>query len=145
MILAAGLGTRLQPLTDHLPKALVRVADRPMLEHVARRLIDAGADHLIINVHHHADQIIDFVEDAERFGVHLDVSIEEDQRLETGGGLKYAERFFRKDAPFFLHNSDVISQVDLEALYRAHTESDALVTLAVRPLETARYLIFDDD
>jgi N-acetyl-alpha-D-muramate 1-phosphate uridylyltransferase len=145
MILAAGLGTRLQPLTDHTPKALVKVGDRPMLEHVARRLVDAGADHLVINVHHHADQIIDFLDEVDHFGVKVDVSKEPDERLETGGGLKNASHYFRKDAPFFMHNSDVMTDIDLRALYDAHVDSGALATLAMRPLETARYLVFDDE
>jgi N-acetyl-alpha-D-muramate 1-phosphate uridylyltransferase len=145
MILAAGLGTRLQPLTDHTPKALVRVGDKPMLEHVARRLVDAGADHLIINVHHHADQIIDFLSDVDSFGVKVDISEEPEHRLETGGGLKHAQQYFRKEEPFFMHNSDVMTGIDLRALYDAHVESGALATLAMRPLETARYLVFDDD
>lgn len=144
MILAAGLGTRLQPLTDNIPKALVRVGQTPMLEHVARRLIEAGADHLIINVHHHADQVRAFLDEVDDFQVPLDVSVEPDRRLETGGGLKHAAGFFRRDAPFFLHNSDVMTDIDLRALYAAHLDSDAVATLAVRPLETPRYLIFDD-
>jgi N-acetyl-alpha-D-muramate 1-phosphate uridylyltransferase len=145
MILAAGIGTRLQPLTDHTPKALVKVGSRPMLEHVARRLVEAGVDHLVINVHHHADQIIDFLRAVDSFGIRVDVSEEPEQRLETGGGLKHAGHFFEKDQPFFMHNSDVMTGIDLRALYDAHESSGALATLAMRPLETARYLIFDDD
>lgn len=145
MILAAGLGTRLQPLTDHMPKALVRVGDQPMLEHVARRLVDAGADHLIINVHHHAEQIIDFLAEVDSFGVRVDISEEPERRLETGGGLKHAQKYFDRKEPFFMHNADIMTGIDLRALYDAHLESGALATLAMRPHETARYLVFDDD
>jgi NDP-sugar pyrophosphorylase family protein len=144
MILAAGLGTRLRPLTNDLPKALVPVGDRPMLEHVARRLLAAGATRLVVNVHHHADQIKRFLDARGGFGVEVFVSEEPEERLETGGGLKHAERFFTKDAPFFIHNADVFTDIDLRALYAAHTASGALATLACRPAETPRHLVFDD-
>lgn len=143
MILAAGLGTRLRPLTNDIPKALVPVGDRPMLEHVARRLIEAGATRLVINVHHHADQIQRFLEERDHFGVEVFVSEEPAQRLETGGGLKHASRFFQKKAPFWMHNADVFTDIDLRALYEAHEASGALATLACRAAETPRYLTFD--
>lgn len=143
MILAAGLGTRLRPLTDEIPKALVPVGDRPMLEHVARRLIDAGATRLVVNVHHHADQIRRFLEERAGFGVEVFVSEEPERRLETGGGLKHAERFFEKRAPFWMHNADVLTDIDLRALYDAHVASGALATLACRAAETDRHLVFD--
>lgn len=144
MILAAGLGTRLQPLTYDIPKALVEVGGKPMLERVAERLIAAGAGRLIINVHHHAEQVIRFLEDVDHFGVDVRVSHEPDEALETGGGLKHAEALFEKRAPFFIHNSDVHTTIDLEELYRAHSQSGALATLAVRAAETPRFLAFDD-
>lgn len=145
MILAAGLGTRLRPLTHQIPKALVPVGDRPMLEHVARRLIDAGCDRLIINVHHHADQVLQFLDKRDRFGVDVRVSIEETEPLETGGGLKLAEPHFRKDRPFFIHNSDIFTDIDLQGIYRAHATNDGrLATLAVREAETNRFLVFDE-
>lgn len=144
MILAAGLGTRLLPLTHDIPKALVEVGGVPMLERVARRLIDAGAHRLIINVHAHADQVIRFVEEADDFGVEVRISHEPERALETGGGLKFAAEHFERKEPFFIHNSDILTNVDLEALYRAHGDSDALATLAVRSVETQRFLVFDD-
>ncbi len=143
MILAAGLGTRLRPLTNDIPKALVPVGDRPMLEHVARRLLDAGATRLVVNVHHHADQIERFLDARGRFGAEVFVSDEPDERLETGGGLKHAARFFEKKAPFWMHNSDVFTDIDLRALYDAHVASGALATLACRAAETPRHLTFD--
>jgi N-acetyl-alpha-D-muramate 1-phosphate uridylyltransferase len=144
MIFAAGLGTRLRPLTDTIPKPLIEVGGVPMLERVARRLIDAGADRLVINAHHHADQIEAFVRSRNGFGVDTRVSHEEGEPQETGGALRHARHLFRREAPFFLHNSDVLSDAPLETLYAAHGD-DAIATLAVLPNATQRYLLFDDD
>jgi N-acetyl-alpha-D-muramate 1-phosphate uridylyltransferase len=143
MILAAGLGTRLRPLTDHTPKALVPVAGVPMLERIARRLIEAGADRLIVNVHHHADQIRAFIEDRAGFGVEVRISEERGAPLETGGGLFHARVSFRGE-PFFLHNVDVVSEVDLAGMYAAHAVTGALATLAVSDRPSSRLLEFDD-
>lgn len=144
MILAAGRGTRLRPLTDDIPKALVSVGGTPMLEHVARRLIEAGCERLVINLHHHADQILRFLEERDMFGVDVSVSVEADRALETGGGLKKAEPLFRKEAPFFMHNADIFTDLDLRGLYRAHTTGERLATMAVRSAATKRYLLFDE-
>ena len=144
MILAAGFGTRLLPLTNEVPKALIDVGGVPMLERVARRLIDAGADRLIINVHHRAEQVMDFVRVRHGFGVDTRFSLEEEKPLETGGGLKKAEPLFLRQAPFFLHNVDMISDIALGALFEAHLRSDALATLAVQPAVTNRFLLFDE-
>jgi MurNAc alpha-1-phosphate uridylyltransferase len=146
MILAAGLGTRLGDITRDLPKALVDVAGTPIIERVAHRLIDAGADRLIINVHHHAQRIIDFVRSRDCFGVPVEFSHESDSPLETGGGLLHAAPLFRRDAPFLLHNVDVLCAQDLRALYAAHVATtDALATLAVNTRHSTRYLLFDED
>lgn len=146
MILAAGLGTRLRPLTEHTPKALVEVAGVPMLERVARRLVAAGAHRLIVNVHHLGEQVEAFVAERDGFGVEVAVSREEGpEPLETGGGLMAAESLFRTDAPFLLHNVDVVTDLDLAALYGAHDPTDALATLAVNDRETSRPLLFDDE
>jgi N-acetyl-alpha-D-muramate 1-phosphate uridylyltransferase len=144
MILAAGLGTRLGAITETIPKALVDVAGRSALEHVARRLILAGADRLIINVHHHARGIIRHVEERDGFGVDVVFSHEDDAPLETGGGVLAAAPHFRRDAPFMLHNVDVLTDADLRALYAAHLHADALATLAVSDRHSSRRLIFDD-
>lgn len=145
MILAAGLGTRLRPLTDVTPKALVQVAGVPMLERVARRLVDAGATRLIVNVHHHADQVEEFIRDRRDFGVEVRISREEgDTPLETGGGLLHARALFDSAAPFYLHNVDVISDMDLEGLYAEHLRTGPLVTLAVNRRDTTRPLLFDE-
>src|SRR5687767_13305106 len=142
MIFAAGRGTRLQPLTHERPKALIEVDGKPMLEHVARRLVAAGVDRLIINTHPFPEQVVGFVRERDGFGVEVHFSHEPDEPLETGGGLRQAAPLFRRDAPFFLHNCDVLSEIDLPALYAAH-DGAALATLAVLPPAAQRYLIFD--
>ena len=145
MIFAAGLGTRLQPLTLSRPKALVEVGGMTMLERVARRLIAAGADHLVINTHPFADQIERLVKERRGFGVEVSISHEPDGPLDTAGGLQRAVHLFRGDAPIFLHNCDVLSSFDLHALYAHQRAHDALATLAVLPPSAERYLIFDED
>jgi NDP-sugar pyrophosphorylase family protein len=146
MILAAGLGTRLGDVTRDTPKALVDVAGVPVLERVARRLIEAGASCLIINVHHHAGRIVEFVESRGGFGVDVVFSREAGAPLETGGGLLHAAPHFRDDLPFLLHNVDVLCDVDLRALFQAQLDAGpaALATLAVSRRETSRQLLFDD-
>ena len=144
MILAAGLGTRLRPITDEIPKALVPVGGIPMLERVARRLIEAGVDRLVINVHHHAQKVVRFVEERDGFGVDTRISEERERALETGGGLLHARSHFREDAPFFLHNVDIVTRVPLSDMYRAHTEGSPLATLAVSGRDSSRMLRFDN-
>lgn len=144
MILAAGLGTRLGDITHDTPKALIDVGGVPVLEHVARKLIEAGADHLIINVHHFADRIIEFVRSRDDFGVSVSFSHEAAAPLETGGGLLHAKPLFRGDGSFLLHNVDVLCDVDLVAMYTAHVHSGALATLAVNRRPTSRQLLFDE-
>jgi NDP-sugar pyrophosphorylase family protein len=147
MILAAGLGTRLRPLTDHRPKALVKIADRTMLEITLSRLHDFGIREVIINVHHFASMILEYLKANHNFGMRIEVSCEE-VLLDTGGGLKKAAHFFLEDAngleePFILHNVDVISTIDLRRMVQFHTDNQALATLAVQERETSRYLLFD--
>jgi N-acetyl-alpha-D-muramate 1-phosphate uridylyltransferase len=144
MILAAGLGTRLAPVTDTLPKALVPVGGTPMLERIARRLVKTGVDRIIVNVHHHADQIRRFIEEQDGFGVDIRISEEADAPLETGGGVLHARAHFRGDAPFFVHNVDVLSDMDLEAMYAEHDSSTTLATLAVSDRPSSRRLVFDE-
>lgn len=145
MILAAGLGTRLRPLTDHTPKALLDVGGVPILERVARRLIAAGADRLIINTAHLAEQIEAFVRSRDGFGVETVFSREDPGPLETGGALLAARTHFRADAPFFLHNADILSDIPLDAVYAAHVDAgDPLATMVVMDRPTSRKLLFDD-
>jgi len=148
MILAAGLGTRLRPLTDDRPKALVEVAGRTLLEITVARLRDFGVREVIINVHHFADMVVDYLKSNHNFGLRVEVS-HEDLLLDTGGGLKKAAWFFLEDSrhldePFILHNVDVISTIDLNRMVEIHKQRQGLATLAVQARETSRYLLFDE-
>ncbi|MFQ5690059.1 MAG: NDP-sugar synthase [Gemmatimonadota bacterium] len=145
MILAAGLGARLRPLTEHTPKALIEVGGMPLLERVARRLVAAGADRLIVNVHHYAKRIERFVRERNGFGVEVRFSWEEAEPLDTGGGLLAAAPLFRRDAPFLLHNVDVITDLDLGRMYREHEAHQPLATLAVSDRPTSRPLLVDGE
>jgi mannose-1-phosphate guanylyltransferase len=149
MILAAGLGTRLKPLTDTRPKALVELSGRTLLEITLTRLRAFGITEVIINVHHFADQVTDYLKSRKNFGMRIEISREE-VLLDTGGGLKKAAWFFLEDPknldePFLLHNVDVISTIDLRAMLQFHTENHALATLAVQSRETSRKLLFNND
>jgi NDP-sugar pyrophosphorylase family protein len=148
MILAAGLGTRLRPLTDDRPKALVEVGGRTLLEITLSRLRAFGVSEVIVNVHHFAEMVVDCLKANGNFGMRIEISREE-VLLDTGGGLKKAAWFFleasgRLDEPFILHNVDVISTMDLGRVVRFHNEHQALATLAVQERDTTRYLLFDE-
>ncbi len=148
MILAAGLGTRLRPLTDTRPKALVEIAGRTLLEITITRLRAFGITEVIINVHHFADLVIDYLKSNKNFGMRIEISREE-VLLDTGGGLKKAAWFFLEDPthldePFLLHNVDVLSTIDFARMLQFHKERGALATLAVQARETSRPLLFDD-
>jgi NDP-sugar pyrophosphorylase family protein len=147
MILAAGLGTRLRPFTDDRPKALVEVAGRTLLEITLARLRTFGVREVIVNVHHFADMVIEYLKQHDNFGMRIEISREE-VLLDTGGGLKKAAYFFleepNEDEPFILHNVDVISTIDLGRMVQFHKERQALATLAVQERKTSRYLLFDE-
>jgi len=148
MILAAGLGTRLKPLTDDRPKALVTVAGRTLLQITLDRLRSFGVLEVIVNTHHHADMILEYLAANQNFGMTIEIS-REPVLLDTGGGLKNAAWFFQDSGqsigePFILHNVDVISTIDLVGMVRFHKEQSALATLAVQNRETSRYLVFDN-
>jgi len=142
MILAAGLGTRLRPLTHETPKPLIPVGGRAMIDHVADHLRAAGADRIVVNTHHLSDQVEAHVKGWE--GVEVRISREEPEVLETGGGVLYAAPHFRGDAPFVVHNSDILSDIPIREMYAAHRQEASLATLAVMERETSRYLLFDD-
>jgi mannose-1-phosphate guanylyltransferase len=148
MILAAGLGTRLRPLTDDRPKALVEVAGQTLVEITLTRLSSYGIRDVIINVHHFADRIVDYLKAHKNFGMRIEISWE-DVLLDTGGGLKKAGWFFLEDAaadePFILHNVDVLSTIDLRRMVEAHVEKKALATLAVEQRDSSRVLLFDEN
>ncbi len=172
MIFAAGMGTRLKPLTDTMPKAMVPIAGRPLLEHVILKLKAAGFTHIMVNVHHFPDQIIDFLKRNDNFGLHIEISDERDLLLDTGGALRKARHFFQ-DAPFLAHNVDILSNIDLAHLMQTHTKSQvashksqvqslethpngslrpstfdfqpSVATLVVSERDTQRYLLFDQE
>jgi NDP-sugar pyrophosphorylase family protein len=147
MVLAAGLGTRLRPLTDDRPKALVEVAGRTLLEIALSRLRTFGIREVIINLHHFSDMVVAYLKANDNFGMRVEISREE-VLLDTGGGLKKAGHFFLEasshpDEPFILHNVDAISTIDLRRMAQFHIDNQALATLAVQERKTSRYLLFD--
>lgn len=145
MIFAAGLGTRLRPLTNDRPKALVEVNGKPLLEIVILQLKRYGFRDIIVNVHYFAKQIIRFLEAKNNFGINIQISDESDLLLETGGGLQKAKPFLcSNNEPFLVHNVDILSDINLAALYQNHLESKPLATLVVRNRKTSRYLLFDE-
>src|SRR5579863_10357337 len=146
MILAAGLGTRLRPLTENRPKALVEVGGRTLLEITLARLRSFGISDVIVNTHHFAEMVREYLASNKNFGMNIVISHEE-ILLDTGGGLKKAGYFFlelsgNSEEPFLLHNVDVISTIDLGRMVQFHTEHRALATLAVQERKTSRYLLF---
>jgi mannose-1-phosphate guanylyltransferase len=148
MILAAGLGTRLRPLTGDRPKALVEVAGHTLLEITLRRLQQFGIREVIVNVHHFADMVVEYLKNHDNFGMQIEIS-REDVLLDTGGGLKQAAWFFLEDSshsdePFLVHNVDVVSTIDFRRMMEFHKQNQALATLAVQTRETSRYLLFDE-
>ena len=146
MILAAGLGTRLRPLTDNKPKALVAVGGRSLLEITLARLRTLGITKVIVNVHHFAEMMEAYLREKNNFGMRVEVS-REDVLLDTGGGLKKAAWFFVEDGgdePFLLHNVDVISTIDLKQIVEEHNRNGALATLAVQERKSSRQLLFDE-
>ena len=145
MILAAGVGSRLQPLTDATPKALLPFRGRTMLEQVVSNLKRHGITDLVINIHHHADQIVEFVRNHDHFGMKIVFSDERDRLMDTGGGILKARQFLEGSGPFLVHNVDIFSDLDLTALYDSHLRSGPLATLAVQRRETSRNLLIDED
>jgi NDP-sugar pyrophosphorylase family protein len=145
MVLAAGLGTRLRPLTNERPKALVEVGGRTMLENVLSRLREFGIQDVIVNTHHCSEILTGYLKASSSFGMNVEVS-HEDVLQDTGGGLKNAAYFFAdSNEPFLLHNVDVLSNIDFAAMLQAHRERGALATLAVQPRRNSRQLLFDEE
>lgn len=143
MIFAAGLGTRLKPLTDTMPKALVKVGGTTLLEHTLKALTGAGADRMVVNVHHFAQQIKNFLHNNNNFGHDIRISDESEMLLDTGGGLKKAQGLFRDYEPILIHNVDILSNIDLKGFYNANSDADA--SLLVSERKTKRYLLFSSD
>lgn len=144
MILAAGLGTRMRPFTNNTPKALIKINNKTLLEIAIEKLINYGFNEIVINVHHLADQIVEYIEQ-NKFDAKISISYEKDELLDTGGGLKHAERFLTGDEPFLLHNVDIVSNLNLKTLYDFHVDSDTIATVVVRKRETNRYFLFNKD
>lgn len=142
LVFAAGLGTRLRPLTLDRPKALVEVGGEPMLGRIIRRLAAVGVDRVVVNTHHFADKVKSFLASAD-FGVETVVSDETDLLLDTGGGLLKARHLLDDGEPFFVHNADILTDLDLAAMADAHRKSGAQATLLVQRRDSSRRLLFD--
>ena len=144
MIFAAGLGTRLQPLTNNTPKALVEISGKSLLEHCIENLKNQGITNIVINVHHFSEQIVNFLELKKNFGINLQISDESEKLLDTGGGILKAKPFLKGNEPILIINVDVLTNLDLHELQNFHLKEKALASLVVRKRETSRYLLFDE-
>ncbi len=145
MIFAAGLGTRLKPLTDTMPKALVPVGGQPLLWHVIQKLKSAGFKRIVINVHHFAQQIVDYLKANNNFNIDIRISDETEMLLETGGGIKKALTLFDSQSPILIHNVDILSNINLAAIYDEAQQSNVDALLMVSWRKTKRYLLFDEE
>ena len=143
MIFAAGMGTRLKPLTDSMPKAMVPVAGKPLLWHIVMKLKRSGFERIVINVHHFADDICQYL-DTQKWDAEILISDERQQLLDTGGGLKHAAPLFRKNEPILIHNVDILSHIDFGEALAYHSYSKNIATLFVSNRKTSRYLLFDN-
>lgn len=143
LILAAGLGTRLHPITKNTPKALAKIKNITLLEILITRFKKFGIEDVMINIHHFADQVVEFVKENNQFGINIQFSDERGELLDTGGGIKKAQWFFNDGNPFLVHNVDVISSIDINDFLNFHQNSGSLVSLAVRNRSTSRYFLFD--
>lgn len=143
MIFAAGLGTRLHPITLNKPKALIEVHGKPLLMHAIEKLQNSGVDEIIVNVHHFPDQIINFIK-SNSFQIPIQISDERDMLLDTGGGLKLAAFFLQKET-FLLYNVDILCDLNLSELISSHHKTKSLATLVVQNRQTKRYLLFDEN
>jgi NDP-sugar pyrophosphorylase family protein len=145
MILAAGLGTRLKPLTESTPKALVKINNHTLLELQIKKLKAEGFDNIVINVHHFADMIKDYLKQNNYFNCYIEISDESENLLDTGGGLKKAAYFFSDGKPFLVYNVDILSNIDLSELVKAHRSLPSIATLAVQNRESSRKFLFDNE
>jgi len=145
MILSAGLGTRLMPLTSGIPKALIKVNGIPLLELAIRKLAAEGFGEIIVNIHHHGEQIREFLQFNHFQGVTIEISDETDLLLDTGGGILKARWFLEGNQPFLVYNVDILTSLSLRSMIKSHTESHALATLAVSTRQTSRYFLFNQE
>ncbi len=144
MILAAGLGTRLKPITDSIPKALISIKGQKLLELQIKKLAAAGFNKIVVNVHHHSEMVKDFLEQNTFAGCEIIISDETDKLLDTGGGLKKASWFFSDGEPFLVHNVDVLSDINLDEFYNYHIKSAAIASLAVQQRPSSRHFLVDE-
>lgn len=142
-ILAAGLGTRLRPMTENIPKALVEINGKPLLQILIERLKQSDYTEIVVNVHHFADLIIDFLNTHQNFGVDIEISDEREQLLDTGGAILHAQKFLAEVPYFLVHNVDILSDIDFSKITKHHVKSGALATLAVRDRDSSRRFLFD--
>lgn len=145
MILAAGLGTRLRPMTNNLPKALIEINNIPLLEIAIKKLIKYGFDEIIINVHHFPAKIRAFLHEKKNFNIRIELSDETDNLLDTGGGLKKASWFFNSDEAFLVYNVDILSDIDLKQLINYHSANNSIAMLSVKKRNSSRYFLFDEN
>lgn len=145
MIFAAGLGTRLNPITEKIPKALVKINNKTLLQIVIEKFLSSGIDEIVINVHHFADQIKDYLKFHNYFGTEIIISDESDQLLETGGGLKKASHYFSANEPFVLHNVDIISNINLSKMFGMFNDGNSSALLAVQNRKSSRKLLFNNE
>ena len=144
MVFAAGLGTRLYPLTANKPKALVEYQGKTLIDYVLQKIINSGIQHIVVNVHHFPDLIIQYLKE-HSYNANIEISDERDYLRDTGGGLKYAAKHFDSSEHILLHNVDILSDIDLNLLLYNHIHSQAIATLAVRQRDTSRYFLFDEE
>lgn len=142
MIFAAGLGTRLKPITDSLPKALVPVGGKPLIEHVCKKLKDAGVDEAVVNVHHFADKVQEWVSVQQI--MELRISDEREILLETGGAVLHARNLLEGSGSFLIHNVDILSDLDIR-WFASNVPQDSIATLLVSDRKSSRQLLFDPD
>ncbi len=143
MIFAAGIGSRLMPLTSDCPKALIPVNDKPMLQLIIQRIINLGINNIVVNTHHYSGKIKEFLKKNNNFNIHIDISDESLQLLDTGGGLKKAAPLFKDNDPILIHNVDIFTDINLPEMIEFHKSTNAMATLAVRKRKTRRYFLFD--
>jgi len=144
-ILSAGLGTRLKPMTETIPKALVEINGKPLLQGLIENLKQSGCTDFVVNVHHFADLVIDFLTANQNFGVSIEISDERETLLDTGGAILHAKKFLENEPYFLVHNVDILSDIDLDKMAKHHVKSGALATLAVRDRDSSRKFLFDDE
>ena len=144
IIFAAGLGTRLKPLTNSCPKALIKLNSEPLLWYAIQKLISAGASELVVNIHHFGEQVIEYISQ-KQFPVPIHISDERNLLLDTGGGLLKAKNWLKGNEPVIAYNVDIISSIDLTDVIKQHRKNKALATLVVRNRKTSRYLMFTDE